>query len=144
MSDENKKIIEINGIKMEVDLREVKIINHYKVGDNVKILLKKYSDYKVYPGVITGFVEFNELPTIEILYVDHDQVNFCAINEKTEGIEVAPYSSEELMFGKELVIEKLDDEINRKEIEVKQLKQRRAAFLKYFQKYFEPELVEIK
>lgn len=35
--EENKKIIEVNGIKMEIDLREAKIINNYKVGDSVKL-----------------------------------------------------------------------------------------------------------
>ena len=34
------RVIEINGIKVEVDLRTAKQINQYKVGDNVKLLIK--------------------------------------------------------------------------------------------------------
>ena len=44
-------IVEINGIKMDVDERTATAITEYKVGQTVKVLKKKYSDqYEVYPG----------------------------------------------------------------------------------------------
>lgn len=42
--EEYKKIVEINGIKMEVDMRHAKTIDTYKIGDRVKVLVKQYSD----------------------------------------------------------------------------------------------------
>lgn len=38
--DDGKRIIEIDGVKIEVDLRTAKRIDTYRVGDNVKILNK--------------------------------------------------------------------------------------------------------
>ena len=37
MENENKRIIEVNGVKMEIDLRQAKVIDNYKVGDYVKV-----------------------------------------------------------------------------------------------------------
>ncbi len=34
--EENKRIIEVAGVKMEIDLRTAKKIENFKVGDNVK------------------------------------------------------------------------------------------------------------
>ena len=40
---EEKRIIDINGMKMEVDLRTAKRIDTFKVGDNVKVLATEYN-----------------------------------------------------------------------------------------------------
>ena len=44
MSEDNKRIVEIDGVKIEVDLRKAKRVDSFQVGDNVKILEKKYND----------------------------------------------------------------------------------------------------
>ena len=44
-------IIEINGLKLEIDLRSAKRIDSFRVGDNVKILRKDYNSYKSCYGV---------------------------------------------------------------------------------------------
>ena len=64
--DETRRIVEIDGVKVEVDLRTAKRVDSFRVGDNVKILDKSYQDYKVKPGIIVDFAEFQELPTIVI------------------------------------------------------------------------------
>lgn len=38
MENENKRIIEVNGVKMEIDLRQAKVIDNYKVGDKAGIM----------------------------------------------------------------------------------------------------------
>ena len=54
---ENKRIIEINGIKLEVDLTTAKRIDEFKVGDNVKVLRKSYNDtFEVLAGVILAII----------------------------------------------------------------------------------------
>lgn len=49
---ETKRIIEINGVKLEIDTREAVSIDTVKVGDPVKVLIKDYSSYKSFPGVV--------------------------------------------------------------------------------------------
>ena len=61
---EEKRIIEIDGVKIEVDMRTAKRIDTFKVGDNVKVLCKSGDDFKVRPGVIIDFCNFKEKPTI--------------------------------------------------------------------------------
>ena len=57
---------------MEIDLRQAKVINNFKVGDTIKVLIKQYSEYKSNVGMIVGFDEFQKLPTIVIAYLDID------------------------------------------------------------------------
>ena len=58
---ENKRIVEIDGVKIEVDLRSAKRIDTFKVGDNVKVLCKDYNNqFKVKPGIITDFANFTD------------------------------------------------------------------------------------
>jgi len=64
---ETTQIIEINGVKMQVDLRYAKRIEEIKVGSRVKVLMKKYNEhYEVKHGVVIGFEPFKNLPTIII------------------------------------------------------------------------------
>ena len=64
---EEKRIIDINGMKMEVDLRTAKRIDTFKVGDNVKVLATEYNGtHSIKPGVITDFAMFKDLPTIVV------------------------------------------------------------------------------
>ena len=37
-----KRIIEINGVKLEVDLSQARVVENYRIGDNVKILQNEY------------------------------------------------------------------------------------------------------
>lgn len=133
---ENKKVIEINGVKMEVDLRKAKTVNGYKVGDSIKVLIKDYSGYNVHHGTIIGFTEFENLPTIEILYVKDNyssaEVSFLAFNEKTTDTEIAPCHEYELNFSAGELLGKIDRQIIQKEEEIRNLKSRREAFLRYF------------
>jgi hypothetical protein len=46
------RIVEVDGIKLEIDERTARTIESYKVGDPVKVLVKSYGDsYNIYPGV---------------------------------------------------------------------------------------------
>ena len=64
---EGKRIVEIDGVKIEADFRTAKRIDTFAVGDNVKVLCKEYDgQYKVKPGIITDFANFKEKPTIVV------------------------------------------------------------------------------
>ena len=87
---EDKRIVEIDGVKVEVDLRTAKRVDSFRVGDNVKILDKNYSGYKVKPGIIVDFAEFKELPTIVIAVFEEGSwssspsISFIYYNKESE------------------------------------------------------------
>lgn len=138
--EENKKIIEINGVKIEVDLRTAKRIDEFKVGDSVKVLQKNGSDYNVSAGVIIDFVMFKELPTIQIAIFKSDYwgqtISFINFNSQTKDVEIAAVSEHELVLEKDRVIDKINREIEKKQSEIDELQTKKDYFVKHFKKYF--------
>ena len=138
---EEKRIVEIDGVKIEVDLRTAKRVDSYKVGDNVKILEKESSDYKVKPGIIVDFAEFNELPTIVIAvfeeggYYSRPSIKFINYNAKTsEKIEMVPASEDEIKVSRDSVVEMFEREISRKKNELLDLQNQLDYFMEKFLK----------
>ena len=108
--ENNKRIIEINGVKMEIDLRNATVIDNFKVGDTIKVLVKGYNDYKSHVGMIVGFDEFQKLPTIVIAYLD---IEYSGAN-----IKFVYYNSESnkdwIEITKKEAISKLQDHLDGK------------------------------
>ena len=136
---EDKRIVEIDGVKVEVDLRTAKRMDSFKVGDNVKILDKSYNGYKVKPGIIVDFAEFKELPTIVIAVFEEGSwssapsISFIHFNaDMSEKIELVPASEDEIKLSKDGVIEKFEREIQKKKNEYIDLQNQ----LEYFKKHF--------
>jgi len=138
---EEKRTIEINGIKMEVDLRTCKVIDSFKVGDKVKLLVKTYSEFKSHAGVIIGFDAFVERPTIIVAYLDENyntsSLKFCYINKESKDAEMVPANENDIPFTKEAVLIGMDNLIERKRRELEDEITKKEAFLKWFGKYFE-------
>lgn len=141
---ENKEFIreiEINGIKLEVDLRTCKRVDTFKVGDNVKVLKKNYQDYSVYSGVIVDFVAFKQKPAIVVAYFNQDysgvSIKFETITEDSKDIEIAPCLPHELKLNKARVLDKFDLQIAEKEREADELRQKKQYFIDNFGKFFE-------
>lgn len=147
--EKTTRIVEIDGIKLEIDLRTAKKIEHFRVGDNVRVLVKSYSDnYKVHPGVIVGFDGFEKLPTICIAYLETSynaaEVKFAYINAGKESkdckIEITPaFDLDELHFKKSDVISTMQKLIDQKEAEKQDLILKMSYFTEHFSKYFEPK-----
>ena len=140
--EQTKRIIEINGIKMEIDLRQAKVIENYKVGDNVKVLLKEYSDYKSYIGTIIGFDEFQTLPTIVIAYLKVDSYSTCEIkivtfNNETKNIELCALNKWDMPFKKSEVLKQFQVEKEKKHQEIIEIDKKVRIFEELFGKYFE-------
>jgi len=139
--EDTKRIIEINGVKVEIDLREAKTVDTYKVGDNVKVLIEEYNEnFKSYPGVIVGFDNFEKRPTVIIAYLKTDyssaELQFVYLNKDTKKVEIVPASLEDIGLEKSKVVDLLDKEILSKEEELREAKRKKEYFLKYFNKYF--------
>lgn len=135
--------IEINGIKLEVDLRTCKRIDTFKIGDNVKVLKKGYNDYTVYSGVIVDFVAFKERPALVVAYFNQDysgvSIQFETITKDSKDIEIAPCLPHELKINKARVLDKFDLQIAQKEREADELRQKKQYFIDNFGKFFEQE-----
>lgn len=138
---ENKRIIEVAGVKLEVDLTNAKVIDNYKVGDCVKILVKSYGDtYNIYPGIIAGFDNFTTQPSITVAYIDSsysgDVIKFKHITTTSKDVEMCPLQGYEFPHERTSMIDKFDRAITTKEEELRDLKSKRAFFLANFGKYF--------
>lgn len=138
-----KRIVEINGVKLEIDLSQARVVENYRVGDNVKVLIKSYTDYKSYPGVIVGFDNFEKLPTIIIAYLEMSynaaEIKFVHFNSATKETELCPMVGKEVPFAKERVIEMMNRQIENKETELGDLKRKKEFFLAEFGSYFKVE-----
>ena len=138
--DENKRIIEINGIKLEVDLRSARRIDEFRVGDNVKVLDSRNGKSLVRSGIITDFANFKELPTLIVAmycppdYWSKPSIEFLYYNSQTEDVEIVGVSAEEVIVSRETVVQKFDDEIAKKRDELNDLIIKRDTFVKYFVK----------
>lgn len=139
-----KTVIEINGVKMEVDLRQARRIENIGVGTRIKVLRKKYGDsYEVLHGIVIGFEPFKELPTIIVAAATFDyseaKVEFIYYNAKTEGVEIVVASDDDLAaLDKTDFVSKVDREITKKEGEIAELIARKSYFLAKFKCYWEP------
>ena len=136
--DENKRVIEVNGIKLEVDMRYARRIDEFKVGDTVKVLDKRNDKNDLRTGVITDFANFKELPTIMVAiykagdYWSGPTIEFIPYNADTEGIEIVGVSAEEVVVSRETIVQKFDDQISKKRDELNDLIIKRDTFVKYF------------
>ncbi len=144
MENEFIREIEINGIKVEVDLRTCKRIDTFKIGDNVKVLKKQYGEeYKVYSGVIVDFVNFKERPALVVAYFENSysgvNIKFETITKDSKDIEIAPCLPHEMKLNKDRVVDKFDIEIAAKEREADELRQKKQYFIDNFEKFFEEE-----
>lgn len=141
--EESKRIIEIDGVKVEIDLRIAKRVDSFKVGDNIKILDKEYDTYKVKPGIIVDFAEFQELPTIVIAVFEEGSwsstpnISFIYYNKNTsKKVEIVSCSEDEIKVSKEGVIERFEREIQKKKNEYEDLKNKLEYFKTHFLKVY--------
>ena len=104
------------------------------------MLLKEYSDYKSYPGVIIGFDEFKALPTIVVAYLAQDYnsatVKFVYINAQSKDAEICSSNIKEIPFNKDRVVELIDGKIAKAKLEVEALERQKEFFLGEFGMYF--------
>ena len=139
---EERRIVEIDGVKIEVNLRTAKRIDTFKVGDNVKVLCKNYNnEFKVKPGIITDFANFKERPTIVVAVFNEGSwsstpsIEFIHIYEGMEDkYEIVYTSDEDLRLTKDGVIEKFEREIAKKKNEAQDLENQLNYFINHFVK----------
>jgi len=145
-----KRIVEINGVKLEVDLTTARVVESYRVGDNVKVLIKKYGDsFESHPGVIVGFDPFVNRPTIVIAFLETGynsaEIKFVHLNADTKDCEICPMIEKEFPFDKARVEGMFNRHIGAAEAALAEAKNKKAYFLAEFGSYFKaPEEVAAK
>jgi len=135
----SKQIIEINGVKLEVDLSTARRIDEFKIGDPVKVLVEEYQDNKVYPGVILEFANFKSKPTIIIAYLKMSYsgatLEYLYYNEDCKS-EIVSSDFKDLPYDKGTVVDYMDREIYKKEQELMDLRNKKSFFVNGFDMYF--------
>lgn len=141
--NEHMQIVEINGVKMEVDTRQARVVHqNLKIGSAVKVLAKSgYGEPSVHQGVIVGFDLFPELPTITVAYITSDyhgaELKFAAINAKTtEKFSMVPAMDDELPLHKDDLIASFGRKIEKLQGDIRDIEQKRDYFLKHFDQFF--------
>lgn len=134
-------VIEIGGVKLEVDLRTAKRIDTLRVGTAVKVLTKpSYGDPQVSAGVVVGFEPFPTLPTILVAYMTESyssaEVKVIAINANTKDTELIA-SVDDALFDRDEVLRKFDKQIATKQRELDTIKEQRTYFESNFAAYWQ-------
>jgi len=136
-------IIEINGVKLEVDLRHAKRVDNLKIGDRVKCLVKSsYSGMSTHAGVVVGFEPFPSLPSIVVAYLDtgyaSGTLKFQTFNTETKDFEViADLDNNALEVDRGHIIAQFDRDAAKKQQELEEIEAKRAFFIAHFGRYFE-------
>jgi hypothetical protein len=140
--DEEKKIIEVNGVKLEIDMRYAKVISNFRIGDPVRVLVKIYQSNESYKGVIVGFDNFPTRPTIRVAYLRTEynsaELKIVCFNSESKDIELCPIvDGMKLSLEKSRVIDLMDKGIEKKKEEIFELERQKQYFVDQFQMYFE-------
>lgn len=140
MTDSNTTIVEVNGIKLEVDLRSAKRIDTLQVGTRVKVLKKStYSGPEVYSGVVVGFEPFRDLPTILVAYivVGHAkaEIKTIPINSATKDWDIIP-AVDDVLFDKLEALKMFDAQIAEANEKIRTLTEQRQYFERNFRQYW--------
>ena len=135
------KIIDVNGVKFELRDAEVKEVRTYKIGDPVRILRKNYDDKtEVYHGVIIDFIEFDGLPTIEVMYFSNSynsvEIEVAFVNSKNTQYMIAPASRHVPEIDLSFVTDVINKEIQKKELQIAELKSKLEHFLKKYKEAY--------
>lgn len=136
MSEEHLRVVEIGGVKMEVDTRTARVVDRFKVGDRVKVLVKSYCGWDSHHGVIVAFDEFKNLPTITVAYIDGSSLKFVGIHAENEAAEICA-CNDDVLVEKAEILAQLDAEITCKTGELDDLQRKRVYFETRFGALFE-------
>ncbi|MED5549760.1 MAG: hypothetical protein VX529_10410 [Pseudomonadota bacterium] len=138
MSEETKRIIEIEGVKIEVDLRTARRIEELKIGSRVRVLTKDYGGHKVSTGVIIGFEQFKKLPTLIVAtvnpnsYSTDNPMQIVHYNADSKDTEIVGAADDDFEFDGDLVERQFDRLERKHEAELQKARDQRAWFRQHF------------
>lgn len=125
-----------------VDMTGAKVVDQFQVGDPVKVLVKKYNDeHDAYYGMIIGFDNFENLPTIVIAYFESSygskaDLKVVHLNDQTKGLEICHTIPAEINLNPQAVLDEFNSKISEKRNEIRSLTNQKEFFLSSFSKVF--------
>jgi len=139
MSDTNN-IIEINGIKFEVDARTATLrqLSTIAIGAKVKVL----KDDKVHYGCVIGFEPFQENPVVIVCYLDTSyysstpELKFLYYSSKSKEQLIVSSEADDAGIERDDVVGKLNRDIAKKQAEIQDLEDKKRYFLSKFKTYW--------
>ncbi len=143
-TDSGKRIVEIEGVKVEGDLRTAKRGDELKVGSKVKVLITSdYGGPSVWPGVVVGFEPFSKLPTIVVAYIEKEyskaELKFLHYNAKSaEDYEVIAAADDVIDLDRVDVFAHFDRAIGSLERQIADVQEKKAYFARHFAQYWTP------
>jgi hypothetical protein len=138
-----KTVIEVNGVKLEVDLRYARRVDEIRIGDKVKVLRKQgYGEqFVVHPGIVIGFEPFVQLPTIVVAYVDQDwskaEIKFLHYNRDVKDVEIVASADEDFHVDRDSLIARFDKQIETKRREIETIEEQKKYFETNFRAFWE-------
>lgn len=135
-----KTVIEINGVKLEVDLRYARRIEDIRIGDRVKVLKKVYDGHMVYPGIVVGFEPFKVLPTIVVAYIEDDWksavVKFLHFNKASTDAEIVHAADEDFHVDRDVILSRFEKQIASKQREIDTIEEQKKYFETNFKAFW--------
>jgi len=146
MAEAEKQIIEVNGVKLEVDMRHAKRIEELRVGSKVKVLDSRgYGSAEVNPGVVVGFEPFPSRPTIIIAFVrgswNEAKLELLHFNSGTEKVEIVASTDEDFSVNRDEVLGWFTRERESLKNKMAELDAKEAFFRDRFKTYWKDEEV---
>ena len=140
------KQVEVNGMIYEFD-EKMLLKQEIRVGDNVQLLVKgSYSSKPdLYSGVVTQILPFSEdLPAIEVMYIDNTYSSFqikkrVITNDPDCNAKIIKTDDGFLPFTRDSAIDMLDHDIRDKERALREAKEKKEYFIRYYNRYFEKD-----
>ena len=138
---ENMTIIEVNGVKLEVDMRYARRVEEMRIGSPVKVLHKGcYGGPKVCAGVIIGFEPFKDLPTILVAYVEDNfttsEIKVISINSSQKDFDIVACVDPDFMVDKNAILQRFDRQIAQKQREIDTIMEQRNYFTTNFKVFW--------
>lgn len=135
------QIIEVNGIKLEVDMRYARRVEELRVGSPVKVLDRsQYGGQKVYAGVVIGFEPFKDLPTILVAFVTDSwssaEIKVISINSSNKDFDIVACADPDFMVDKAAIIQRFDRQIAQKQREIEAIVEQRKYFETNFKAFW--------
>lgn len=137
-----KTIIEVNGVKLEVDMRYARRIEELRIGSPVKLLDKgAYANQKVMPGVVIGFEPFKDLPTILVAYLadewNNANIKVVSINAKQENYDMIAAVDPDFAVDRASIVQKFNRMIEGKQREIDVIEEQKRYFETNFAAFWE-------
>lgn len=135
------QMITINGQEFELSPKKPDV-KTLRVGDRVKLLIKEYSAWKTYPGMIMSIDDFKNHPTINIVYISSEyrtcEIRTVGYNEESKDIEVVFLQDDDrsLDIDQGVIMDSFNRSIEAKKAELADIFYKQAYFQKNFGKFF--------